>query len=184
MFLFFVRLFSLNIWFFFSFSPPHIYDKTQKTKIRICWKLVPVVNSIINQIAKHIPIIELCPQCPKSNLNSPPCPATTLVCPAVPCPASVRFFITYTPSKTVLIKKNIISFFKTENQKIENWRPPMIWSVSKNAQPTDKLHAEQSSNSPVVKNNRPVLLLGLNSFLFLGCHITLTTQTRKPNFFL
>lgn len=86
-FSFFVRLFSLNIWFF-SHSLPHIFMINPKNqKFRIC---CPTRSRLWirlkNKLRNHsVPAS----QCPKSNLNSPSCPATTLVCPAVPCPAPV-----------------------------------------------------------------------------------------------
>lgn len=95
----FVRLFSLNIWFFLILSPTYmknskIFESVENSE--------PVVNSIIYHIAKHCPKIESVSQLSKyqSQLTIDP---ATLVCSCCAVPGSRASSITSTPSRTVLL---------------------------------------------------------------------------------
>lgn len=124
-FFFYVRLFSLNIWFFFSFSPPHIYENPIKNQFEPIANSNPLwIRSCIPNYPNYSTPYRNCPIV-KSQLIIDPCAH------AVPCPAPVlRPSPLLHSSNTVLTKmfnENFI-FQKTNRIKSnENRCPSMIW---------------------------------------------------------
>lgn len=93
-------------------------------------------------LANHCPMS----QCSKTNLNSPSCPATTLVCPDVPCPAPVLRpspLHLHTLCLKCLMKNSIFQ----NKQKTLQWIDARPWSDSKNVQPTIRSDYRQSTKS-------------------------------------
>lgn len=171
---------------FFSFSPSHIYDKTQ-TKTRICW--IPVVNSIINQTVKHYLNIKSVSQCPKlkSQLIAPcyytrMCPARCVPCPA-PCASSSASPLQLHELCSKLFNENHFS-----KQNFVTWCSSMIWlpkpkipnqpfdmntyNLQKNlvAQHTSTLHLSETKSC-----GKNVLFFNLVWYCAIfGCHNFLT----------